>query len=50
MAFLKQALTYLSGKKTYTLGIISVVLGVYLQNTELIMTGLIAMGLRAAIK
>ena len=42
-------LTFLEGKKTYIAGIISVALGIWLKNMELIMIGLTGMGLRAGI-
>lgn len=42
-------LSFLSGKKTYIVGILSIVLGILNGDTELIMTGLAAMTLRAGI-
>lgn len=50
MQTLKNILAFLEGKRTYIAGLVSVVLGVYLNNVDLIMLGLVAMGLRAAIK
>ena len=46
---MQKILDFLKGKKTYIAGILSVILGLYLNNMELIMTGLIGMGLRAGI-
>lgn len=40
----------LKGYKTYIAGILCVGLGVYYNNMEMIMLGLISMGLRSAIK
>lgn len=50
MEKLKQLLALTSGYKTYIAGLLAVVLGVYYQNVEMIMLGLVGMGLRAAIK
>ena len=47
---LKQVDAYLSGKKSYIVGVISICLGLYLDNIELIVLGLATMGLRNAIK
>ena len=40
----------LNGYKTYLVGILSIALGVYYSNMELVMLGLAAMGLRHAMK
>jgi len=40
---------FLAGRKTYLIGGLTIALGVYFQNIEMVMTGLIAMGLRAGI-
>lgn len=50
MQTINTILNYLDGKKTYVTGLLAVALGVYYQNMELIMLGLVGMGLRSAIK
>lgn len=50
MTKLQQLNAFLSGKKTFILGTSTVILGIYMNNTEMIMLGLISMGLRSAIK
>lgn len=47
---MEKTLAIISGNKTYIAGIISILLGVYTSNSELIMLGLVGMGLRNAIK
>jgi len=47
---MKNISEYLKGYKTYIAGIVCVGLGVYYNNMEMIMLGLVSMGLRSAIK
>lgn len=46
---MEKLLTLLSGKKTYIIAIITILIGMYYNNMEMIMLGLTAMGLRDAI-
>lgn len=47
---MKNIIESTEGYKTYIAGIVCVGLGVYYNNMEMIMLGLISMGLRSAIK
>lgn len=40
---------FLKGKKTYIIGGLSIILGIYTKNSELISSGFVAFGLRAAL-
>lgn len=46
---MRALLNWLKGKKTYILGTICTLIGFHFQNSEMIMLGLISMGLRSAI-
>jgi hypothetical protein len=50
MEQITKLLEVVSGYKTFLAGAIAIGLGIYQNNTELIMLGLVAMGLRSAIK
>jgi hypothetical protein len=44
-----QVTAYLEGKKTYIAGLISIACGIYLNNPEMVATGVLAITLRAGI-
>jgi len=46
---MNKILAFFDGRKTYILGIITVALGIFYENMEMIMVGLISMGLRAGV-